>query len=256
MKNKYPQVFKMITRDEMPIRNGQSSVSFFGESDETSFRITDVTEQHIINWIINDLTVRRFLLSEILMGSVSDKYLVLTGIKDPLLNSSDQKLIGDIDFIATPISNPEYTTVVEFKRIKIRTDKNGVINKNKLNKVKTKGTKQIRELSKFKFHRLFLGIIIQDDGQFRNEKGTMFREVPLSELYEIFDIRYNPKLHECAGVFYFIINQPQGKDFTKRHNLKIAIHKPPTPTFQNTETTKRIKQLILEKPVKNTIITN
>lgn len=246
MDDRLPRIFKTLVVHAVPLENGKSAYEFLGDSNANDPSVIELEEKEIVRWLINNEISREFILKEII-ENIEQNHFYDIEIKEPVLTKDDQKKIGDIDFLICPINRPDLATVIEFKRIKVITKESGEVKINRFEYNREKGVKQIRELRNLEFYKTYLGIIIEDDGRYTNEVGTIFKSSKGENIDDIFRITFDPNLDKYSGVIFIIVNQPTGEIFTSRYNLKIVTHRNATPMKQNEERTNRIRQLMKEK---------
>lgn len=239
--NRRKIIFKAVARHEAEIKPYQRSFNFFGDSELDEESVLELEEKEIVSWIFQQKEIIPLIINEFL-----EDYIIKLGyschleIKDPVLNKSDQKRIGDIDILIIPFGRSDLTTVIEVKRVKLKTLENGKVKINKLDRAKSKGYKQAKELFKLKFHRTILCILIEDDARVVKSIGTLVRASESEEVEWIYSISFDEKLPKEVGVGYIIVNQPTGESFNKRFNLKYLLEKRPISVEQEIEQTNRI----------------
>ncbi len=246
MDARIPKIFKMLVTHGVVLEPEKRTYEFFGSSTLNEPSITELEEKDIVKWLISDNSARDLIIEDILPIKTGEKYFYKAEVQEPVLTKDEQDSIGDIDFLVCPLNNPELTTVIEFKRIKVITQPNGKVKINRFEKNRNKGLKQIRELRKFDFHQTYLGIIIEDDGRHTQEIGTVFKTSKGENVNDIFSITFDSRLDQYAGVIYIIVNQPTGENYNLRFNLKLCTHKAAKPIHQKSLMTHRVNTLIKE----------
>ncbi len=244
MKDRIPRKFRTLVRDMVVLSSGKRSYEFFGESDANDPSITGLEEKEVVNWLVQDKSTREFIFNDII--NIKEDYFYATELQDSILTQESQKLIGDVDCLLVPKSSPQHAIAIEFKRIKVATTKSGNTKVNRLDYNRKKGIKQAKILRELGFHNTYLGIIIEDDGRFTNEKNSIFKTSKGDRVNDIFRITIDPKMDKYVGVIYILVNQPTGKNFFMRFNLNVATHKKARPQRQDEEITNRIKELLLK----------
>jgi len=239
--NKDLRIFKTIISHKIRITGNKTEL--FNESDKSDPSVTKLTEQEIVKWIFDNHGIRDLIIEEIY--SLSDKDLsIKLGVKEPLLNKDEQKIIGDIDVVIIPKNNPEKTIIIEFKRVKVSTLIDKSVKVNKISTIRKKGFSQIKKLRKFNYHKTYLGVIIEDDARNVKSANTILRSSKNKVINSIFNINSDKTLENKAGLFFIKLTQPTGESFEIRYNLGITIEKEAAEIIQEKYITERVKELL------------
>lgn len=237
------RIFKTIISHKVKITGNKTEL--FNESNKNDSSVTDLTEQEIVKWIFNDYAIKSTIIEEIYDLPTND-ILIKLEVKEPLLNKKEQRIIGDIDAVIIPKSNPEKTIIIEFKRIKVSTLLDKTVKANKIQTIRKKGFSQIKKLRKFNYYKTYLGVIIEDDARNVESANTIIRDSKNEEIASIFNPNSDNKLETKAGLFFIKITQPTGEHFEIRYNFGINVEKKALEINQEKYITKRIKELLKE----------
>ncbi|WP_299714354.1 hypothetical protein [uncultured Tenacibaculum sp.] len=219
-----------------------NKISFFNDSDNNDTSVILEEEKDIVKWLFNNSSILNLITEEVL-GLGHKEILFYLEISEPLLNKKDQQIIGDIDAVLIPKSNPEHSVIIEFKRIKINTLENNEVKIHKLSQARNKGFSQIKKLRKFNYFKTFLGIIIEEDSRNVKDKNTLTRASNDKYINQIYNINKDDSLEDKAGLLFLKITQPTGKNFKSFFKFSICLDKEAKEVNQDHETTKRIIDL-------------
>ena len=239
LKNK--KISRVLVSDAAKIKG--KTTKLFIEYKDNSPSIREIKEQDIVKWIFENEERKRIIIEEI-YGEENIETVIKLEVKEPLLNKSEQKTIGDIDAVIIPIHNPEKTTVIEFKKVKLITLKNGISKPNKISAIKRKGFSQIKKLRKFNYSKTYLGIVIEDDARNVVSANTLLRSTKNKMIDNIFEENFIENLESKAGLLIINLIQPTGKNFRVRYNLEIFTSKIAKEVYQDKKTTEKILKLL------------
>lgn len=234
------KIFRTVVTHKVRITGNKTQL--FNESNLDEPSITDLTEQEIVKWIFEQHELRGIITEQICSLRDQDVDYKLE-VKEPLLNKSEQEIIGDIDAVLIPKNNINETIIIEFKRIKVSTLKDNTVKTNKITTVRKKGFSQIKKLRKFNYYKTYLGVIIEDDSRNVNSSNTILRNSNSLSVDSIFDINKDDKLEKDAGLFFIKLTQPTGENFKSRYNFGLNIDKPASGIKQSDELANRILTL-------------
>lgn len=237
------RVFRSIISHKVKIV--ENKVEFFNESVENESSVTELSEQQIVKWIFDKYELRD-IIAEQICGLTAKEIDFKLEVKEPLLNKTEQKIIGDIDAVIIPKNNITKTVIIEFKRIKISTLKDKTVKVNKISTTQKKGFSQVKKLSKFNYHKTYLGIIIEDDSRNVSSANTILRDSNDLNIDSIFNINKNDKLEKNVGIFFIKMTQPTGENFKSRYNFGLNIDKYATEIKQDNTITEKIIELLNE----------
>lgn len=235
------RIFKSIVFHKVKINGARTEL--FSESDRNDSSISELSEQEIVKWFFSRYEIRNLII-ELISGLSSEEVIYELEVKEPLLTIEERQVIGDIDAIIIPKTNPEKAVIIEFKRIKIRTLETKFVKTNKISKVRNKGFSQIKKLRRFDYYKTYLGVIIEDDARNVESANTIVRNSKNSIVDSIYDINLENKLEDKTGLFFIEITQPTGESFESRFNFDITVEKEAVEIKQNNTTTQRINKMI------------
>lgn len=182
-----------------------------------------MSEAEMLRWLFSKDSVRALLME--VLGFTSNAAHFLE-VKSPFVFDPFSKP-GDIDFLACERDSPNFATVIEFKRIKVR--------KEKVNKVIGLGriTDQLDGLYSIGFCKSYLGIIAVVDGRHNTENNFAFRGAEVSIIQNALDISSSSLPNDDVGVFYIEVVQTTAKPVNEAGMICAGIVRPARPRLQS-----------------------
>ena len=202
--------FDCVIMDRIVIGPGPvTSVPCFQDGHAISpDRIVDLTEQEVIAWMLASEPCRSLFFSKICLasGPYADSVLEL---KFPLTLISQG---GDLDFVMLEGGDPTRGVCVEFKKVKVRIDKQGEERINHLPALETL-IKQGNKRQSQGFRKSYIcALAVVDAHEFRTP-NTLTRGMGSPKVQALFELGSMAGIHDDVGVLLIEMPQPTGKSF-------------------------------------------
>ena len=203
------EVTEYVFSDRQPL-DGSSTISFFINNLEPDVSVTRTfdSEDQAVNWLMNNQDFKRMLFSNLFSSSDSVKYYC--GVKEPI--TTPNIMPGDIDIILYEQGKEQNAVGIECKIVKSESRKNQSPKINKVASVQKKGTIQANGYAELGFSRVYLLVILLDDGRHYNNPNVMFRTTPSEWLNELYGFDWQTRMNDNIGIIYAHVNQ-----FTSNH---------------------------------------
>ncbi|MFD2832945.1 hypothetical protein [Gramella sp. AN32] len=163
-KDKQPEykVTQFVFSDRQRI-DGKSTISFFVNNPKPDVSVTRTfeSEDETVNWLMENDDFRRMLFQNLFRTSNSVKYHC--GVKDPI--TLPNKMPGDIDILLYEKDKENASIGIECKIVKSESLEDQSPKINKVSSVQKKGTKQANGYAEIGFSRVYLMVILLDDGR-------------------------------------------------------------------------------------------
>lgn len=241
-KEKQPEyeVTQYVFSDKQRI-DGKSTVSFFVNNREPDVSVTRTfeSEDETVNWLMANNNFRRMLFDKIFPSSNAVKYHC--GIKEPITIAN--KMPGDIDILLYEKEKLDYAIGIECKIVKSESLENQSPKINKVSSVQKKGTKQANGYAKIGFSRVYLLVIILDDGRNYNNPNVMFRTTPSKWLNELYGFDWKTRMNDDIGIIYVFVNQFTSNHINQTKGLGLRVEREAIYSKQDDNLTKKIQKL-------------
>lgn len=210
--------FKYTYFDCTPVDAEKTMTLFHDDVPCSSERITNNNEQEIVKWILSNAQCRRLMLSEI-TDTPSEAY------KDSIPDNSFPKCIrpkgGDIDFVILEDDAPSKAVCVEFKKVKVRIDRDGqerINNLGGLNQLINQGNE--RQSQGF-FKTYICAVALIDSHQYKTS-NVLVRGMNCGEVNRFYNLDSIGGIHSDVGVILAEIAQPTGKSFNEMFGFGVC----------------------------------
>jgi len=233
------EVTQFVISDRQPI-TGASKISFFVNNSEPDVSVTRTfeNENDVIDWLISNDNFKQMLYRKLFSSS---SVIHHCGVKEPI--TEPKKKPGDIDILLYKASDESNAVGIECKIVKSESLENQSPKINKITSVQKKGTKQADGYVKIGFSRVFLMVILLDDGRQYKNPDFVFRTTPTEELKELYNFDWNTKMNKDVGIIYAYISQLTSNHINQTKGLGLRIEREAKERFQNKELTEKIKNL-------------
>ncbi|MDF0717063.1 hypothetical protein PY092_12950 [Muricauda sp. 334s03] len=233
------EVTQFVISDRQPI-TGASKISFFVNNSEPDVSVTRTfeNENDVIDWLISNDNFKQMLYRKLFSSS---SVIHHCGVKEPI--TEPKKKPGDIDILLYKASDESNAVGIECKIVKSESLENQSPKINKITSVQKKGTKQADGYVKIGFSRVFLMVILLDDGRHYKNPNFVFRTTPTEELKELYNFDWNTKMNKDVGIIYAYISQLTSNHINQTKGLGLRIEREAKERFQNKELTEKIKNL-------------
>ena len=193
-------------------------ISLFMDQEEMSDnRITAHGESDLVSWILSNEVRRQHLFSKIshAPGRSQD------GIQDRYFQLSKTPKGGDLDLVVLEGDRPSQGVCVEFKKVKIRLDSNGVEKVNGLDKLDKLIAQGNARQSQGFWKSYICGIAVID--KHKAEAANIFSRGPESqEIQKFYNLDRLAGIHADVGVLLLELTQPTGKPHDELFGLGIC----------------------------------
>lgn len=234
------EVTKYVFSDRQPI-DGSPTISFFVSSLEPDISVTSTfeSEDEAVNWLMDNPDFRKLLFDTIFPVSSSVKHLC--GVKEPI--TVPNKMPGDIDILLYEEGKEENAIGIECKIVKSESRENQLPKINKITSVQKKGTKQANGYFEIGFSRVYLLVILLDDGRNYKNPNVMFRTTPSETLKELYGFDWKTKMNDNIGIIYAHVNQFTSNHINQTKGLGLRVEREATYIRQDANLTKKIQSL-------------
>lgn len=230
-----------VISDRQPI-DVSSTISFFVNNPEPELSVTKTfaSEDEAVNWLMKNTDFRRMLFENLFPSSNPITYRC--GVKEPITIAN--KMPGDIDILLYEDEKEGNAIGIECKIVKSESRKHQPPKINKITSVQKKGTQQANGYFDIGFSRVYLMIILLDDGRHYKNPNVIFRSTPSEFLEELYGFDWNSRLDDDIGIIYVHVNQ-----FTTNHiinqtkGLGLQIEREAEQRVQDKTLTDKIKNL-------------
>ena len=233
------EVTQFVISDRQPI-TGASKISFFVNNSEPDVSVTRTfeNEDDVINWLMSNADFKHILFKNLFSSS---SVIHHCGVKEPI--TEPKKKPGDIDILLYKASDESNAVGIECKIVKSESLENQSPKINKITSVQKKGTKQADGYVKIGFSRVFLMVILLDDGRHYKNPNFVFRTTPTEELKELYNFYWNSKMNEDVGIIYVYVNQFTSNHINQTKGLGLRIERKAKQKIQDESLTGKIKCL-------------
>lgn len=234
------EVTQYVISDKQRI-DGKSSVSFFVNNLEPDVSVTRTfeSEDETVNWLMSNTDFRRVLFSKVLPSSNSVQYHC--GVKEPITVAN--MMPGDIDILLYEKASSDNAIGIECKIVKSESFKNLPPKINKVTSVQKKGTKQANGYAEIGFSRVYLLVIILDDGRNYKNPNVMFRTTPSKWLNELYGFDWKTRMNDDIGIIYVFVNQFTSNHINQTKGLGLRVERDANLRKQNESLTRKIRNL-------------
>lgn len=220
--------------------DGSSKISFFVNNSESDVSVTRTfeNEDDVINWLMSNDNFKQMLYRKLFSSS---SVIHHCGVKEPI--TEPKKKPGDIDILLYKAGDESNAIGIECKIVKSESLENQSPKINKITSVQKKGTKQSNGYIKIGFSKVFLMVILLDDGRHYKNQNFVFRTTPTEKLKELYDFDWNTKMNKEVGIIYAYVNQLTSNHINQTKGLVIRIEREAKERIQDKRLTKKIKNL-------------
>jgi len=234
------EVTEYVFSDRQPL-DGSSTISFFVNNPKPDVSVTRTfdSEDQAVNWLMGNRDFKRMLFSNVFPSSNSVKYHC--GVKEPI--TIPNKMPGDIDILLYEQGKEQNAVGIECKIVKTESLENQPPKINKITSVQKKGTIQANGYTKIGFNRVYLLVILLDDGRHYKNPNVMFRTTPFKWLKELYGFDWQTRMSDDIGIIYVHINQFTTNHINQTKGLGLRVEREAIPILQPEELTDKIKKL-------------
>ncbi len=225
--------------------DGSSTISFFVNNPEPELSVTRTfsSEGEVVTWLMNNGDFRRMLFEK-LFPLASSHIAYHCGVKEPIIIPN--KKPGDIDILLYEQEKEKNAIGIECKIVKSESREHQTPKINKIVSVHKKGTLQANGYAEIGFSRVFLFIVILDDGRHYKNPNFIFRSTPSEFLEELYGFDWNSRLNEDTGIIYVYVNQFTTNHINQTKGLGLQIVRAAKGRVQDEVLTAKIKSLTTE----------
>lgn len=233
------EVTQFVISDRQPI-TGASKISFFVNNPQPGASVTRTfeNEDDVINWLMSNADFKHILFKNLFSSS---SVIHHCGVKESI--TEPKKKPGDIDILLYKEGNESNAVGIECKIVKSESLENQPPKINKITSVQKKGTKQADGYINIGFSRVFLMVILLDDGRHYKNPNFVFRTTPTEELKELYDFDWNTKMNTEVGIIYAYVNQLTSNHINQTKGLGLRIEREAKERIQCDGLTEKIKNL-------------
>lgn len=226
--------------DRQPI-DGSSTISFFVNNPEPDISVTRTfeSEDEAVNWLMDNQDFRKLLFDNIFPVASSVKHLC--GVKEPITISN--KMPGDIDILLYEEGKEENAIGIECKIVKSESRENQLPKINKVTSVQKKGIKQANGYFEIGFSKVYLLVILLDDGRNYKNPNVMFRTTPSETLNELYGFEWQTQMNDNIGIIYAHVNQFTSNHINQTKGLGLRVDREAIYIKQDANLTKKIQSL-------------
>lgn len=251
IKNKFKQFFQKPKQPEYEVTQyvisdrqcieGSSTISFFVNNPEPEVSVTRTfeSEDETVNWLMDNMDFRGMLFGSLFPASISVKHHC--GVKEPITIPS--KMPGDIDILLYEKAKEDNAIGIECKIVKSESLENQPPKINKVNSVQKKGTQQANGYTEIGFSKVYLLIILLDDGRNYKNPNVMFRTTPSEWLNELYGFDWNSRMNDDIGIIYVYVNQFTSNHINQTKGLGFRVEREAKHNKQNKILTEKIKSI-------------
>lgn len=231
--------FRQVYFDQQ-VLNGQRSISFFTETEESQSSVTSMTEDQAIRWLLNSTHIQQLFNEEFFPTSARVK--AFFGLAEPFTERNRKP--GDIDLLLVDESDPRKAIAFECKRVKVTSMDAAYSKVNNAEGIR-KGVQQANGYQSLGFHQSYLMVILLDDSRhLASYPNTMMRNSGSDNVEEVYDIPQNEQPHEDVGVVFLKVTQPTGKHYDRMAGIGLCVDKRAGHLDQTAEMTNKVKDLL------------
>lgn len=234
------EVTPYVISDRQQI-NSSSTISFFVNNPEPDVSVTKTfeTEDEAVNWLMANNDFRNMLFGNLFPSSNSIKYH--SGVQEPITITN--KMPGDIDILLYEKYNEDNAVGLECKIVKSESRENQPPKINKITSVQKKGTLQANGYAEIGFSRVYLLIIVLDDGRYYENQNVIFRTTPAEWLKELYGFDWQTRMNDDIGIIYVYVNQFTSNHINQTKGLGLRVERPANVRKQDESLTKKIQKL-------------
>lgn len=218
------------------IRAGESFRLFTTEDRGIEDKVTDESEEQILQWLMSS-SGGNLLLDKL---GLSRNALRTFSVRKPVDENPNH---SDVDLILCESQLPQYSVGIQCKRVKIVSLNEREDDVNKLPDVKKAVVQANKQRENLGFHRNYLLIVSQIFGRKFTKENAIFRTARPETRHSIYEFPQRESLHEDVGIIFVEIGQPTGKSFRTQVNVCLRIDKEATRLDQTPSLSNRIKDL-------------
>ena len=196
-------------------------------------------EDNILNVIEPDIVpfiLKNFGYSLFTSLNIPLTYKPFANIEKPLIDE------GDLDLLLVNPRQPQFTYELEFKRIKIKYDRQLGETINKLKDLEL-GIKQVKKRLDIGFHKCYLVVVSVFYGEDKEANNIFFKKASSKTLDLIYDSDYIKRLDKRAGIVGLEVTQPTSKNFNEQCGMPTYLMRQPIPQRQPLALTDIIEKL-------------
>lgn len=221
--------------------DGKSTVSFFVYNLEPDKSVTRTfeSEDEAVNWLMDNDDFRRMLFENLFQ--TSNSVIFHCGVKEPI--TIPNKMPGDIDILLYEKAKEDTAIGIECKIVKSESLENQPPKINKVNSVQKKGTQQANGYAEIGFSKVYLLIIILDDGRNYKNPNVMFRTTPAEWLNELYGFNWNTRMNDDIGIIYAHVNQFTSNHINQTKGLGLRVEREANQKTQDSSLTEKIKNI-------------
>lgn len=229
-----------VISDRQPL-NGPSTISFFVNNPEPDVSVTKTfeSEDEVVKWLMANNDFRRMLFGNLFPASTTVKYHC--GVKEPI--TIPNKMPGDIDILLYEETKEDNAIGIECKIVKSESRANEPPKINKVISVHKKGTIQANGYSETGFSRVYLLVILLDDGRHYKNPNVMFRNTPSECLNKLYGFDWNTRMNDDIGIIYVHVNQFTSNHINQTKGLGLRVEREAKQNKQNYLLTEKIKSI-------------
>lgn len=233
-----------VISDRQPI-DGSSTISFFVNNSKPELSVTRTfsSEDEVVTWLMNNGDFRRMLFEK-LFPLASSQIKHHCSVEEPITVAN--KMPGDIDILLYENEKKQNAIGIECKIVKSESREHQQPKINKITSVHKKGTLQANGYAEIGFSRVYLLIIILDDGRHYKNPNFIFRSTPSEFLEELYGFDWDSRLNEDIGIIYAYVNQFTTNHINQTKGLGLQIEREAKGRVQGEELTVKIKSLTTE----------
>lgn len=234
------EITQFVISDRQRI-DGSSTISFFVNNPEPDVSVTRTfeSEDEAVNWLMSNNDFRRMLFGNVF--PTSNSVVHHCGVKEPI--TVPNKMPGDIDILLYEEENEDNAIGIECKIVKSESRENQPPKINKITSVQKKGTIQANGYAEIGFSRVFLLVILLDDGRHYKNQNVMFRTTPSECLKELYGFDWQTRMNDDIGIIYVHVNQFTTNHINQTKGLGLRVEREAVYRDQNEILTKKIQSL-------------
>jgi hypothetical protein len=197
-------------------------------------------EENTLEWLMNNWFFREILFQKLYQSNSGIKWF--TSLKEPFTKPNQKP--GDIDLLLVDVENIDKSIAFECKVIKAQSLTYSSTKINKMESIKKSGVVQANKYLDIGFHKVYLMIIILDDGRNYKNPNILFKSAPNNNLDELYNGKWKNDLNEKIGIMHCRINQMMNNDIRTSNSISISVEENAIAIEQIKSITNKIKLLI------------
>lgn len=234
------EITQFVISDRQRI-DGSSTISFFVNNPEPDVSVTKTfeSEDEVVNWLMANKDFRRMLFGNVFPSSNSVVHHC--GVEEPI--TVPNKMPGDIDILLYEEENEDNAIGIECKIVKSESRENKPPKINKIASVQKKGTIQANGYAQIGFSKVYLMVILLDDGRHYKNPNVMFRTTSSEWLKELYGFDWQSRMNDDIGIIYVHVNQFTSNHINQTKGLGLRIEREAVCRIQSENLTKKIQNL-------------